>query len=666
MEKYIDMHKRIKDQAAKKPDYEVYVCVDIDLNRTPVTYSSLLSVSEDAAAALQEKGITNGERCVLIFDQNEEMIYSFFAVVFAGGVAVPYSYPDNEKKVGALLSVIDNCEAKVVLTNTSLKADTEKMFANRPDIKVYSLEDLTGTGAEYHEAINDIQLLQYTSGSTGDPKGVIVTRKSLAANTRGLVDCFDLEKENIIVTWLPYNHDIFLICDLIGALYFDGKIVVMRPADFFSKPLNWMQLVTEFHATMTDGPNSAYGLIAQKLADEPDGKYDLSNMDRASCGSEPIHVELLSSFMEQAGRYGLKPSAILPGYGLAENTVLGSVYRFDCGGCGCVAIEKESLVNGEISVRKRFMFVDAPKEITDSNELAFLIGNGVKLTAHEIKVSDDKGNITDKPLTLGEICLFGDSASDGYWNNPSASSEVFFNDEAGNRYVRTGDMGFVDENGELYITGRKKEMIIIRGKNYYPYDIEKTVYSSSDKLKNNGTAAFSVTKDMQEALVVIQEVNEGVGASELDELADIIRKETAESHGLLISTLVLVAQDTIPRTSSTKVQRNASKAQFLANDVKGELKRYDSSTDIDIEPEDIYSEADAADYVVKLISGFMGVAEKDIDVSAAFTDIGMNSLTFLQISEVFSDKLGIEVRSHEFYKYFTPEMLGGYIWSKLK
>jgi acyl-CoA synthetase (AMP-forming)/AMP-acid ligase II/acyl carrier protein len=665
MEKYMNMYERIKGFAETRPDYEVYVCVDIDLNKTPVTYKQLFDVSVDAAAGLQANGVCSGERCVLIFDQNEEMIYSFFSVIFAGGVAVPYSYPDNAKKVENLISVIDDCGAKAVMTNRVFKAAVTEMFADRPDIKVYTLDDVTGRAAEYTEAINDVQLLQYTSGSTGNPKGVTVTRLSLAANTAGLVHCFNLDRENIIVTWLPYNHDIFLICDLIGALYINGKIVIMKPADFFVAPLNWMKLVTEFKATMIDGPNSAYGLIAQKLAEEPDGKYDLSNMDRASCGSEPIHVELLSSFMKQAGRYGLVPDAILPGYGLAENTVLGSVYKYNYGGCGCVAVDKRRMVNGEVFVRKRFKFVDAPVEIVENNELAYLIGNGVKLLNHEIRVMDASGNITDKPLTLGEICLFGDSVADGYWNNPEASAEVFFTDENSARYVRTGDMGFLDENGELYISGRKKELIIIRGKNFYPYDIEKTVYSSSDKLKINGSAAFSVTRNMQEALVVLQEVHNDCTPEEYDEAANCIRRAVAESHGLVVSSLVLLKQDSIPRTSSTKVQRNAAKVAFENGAVKGELRRYEYLTDFGIEMDEFYSEDDATDYIVKLIAGFLAVSEDDIDVSAAFTDIGLNSLAFLQLSEVFSTNLNLEIKSHEFFEYYTPEKLGGYIYGLL-
>lgn len=665
MEKYINMYDRIKTFAEEKPEYEVYVCIDCNLKKTPVTYGQLFEISSDAAAGLQKNGICGGERCVLIFDQNEEMIYSFFSVIFAGGVAVPYSYPDNAVKADNLISVIDDCGAKAVMTNRALKAEVEGMFADRPDIRVYTLDDVTGTGAEYTETLNDVQFLQYTSGSTGNPKGVIVTRLSLAANIAGLVDNFNLDRENIIVTWLPYNHDIFLICDLIGALYMNGKIVIMKPADFFSTPLNWMKLVTEYKATMIDGPNSAYGLVAQKLAEEPDGKYDLSNMDRASCGSEPIHVELLCSFMKQAGRYGLNPNAILPGYGLAENTVLGSVYKYNYGSCGCVAIDKNGLVNGEVIIRKRFKFVDAPVEITDNNELGYLIGNGIKLLGHEIKVIDSSGRITDKPLTLGEVCLFGDSATDGYWNNPVASAEVFFTSENGVRYVRTGDIGFIDENGELYITGRKKEMIIIRGKNFYPYDIEKTVYSSSDKLITNGTAAFSVTQNMQEALVVLQEVNDDCTPDEYDDTADSIKKAVAESHGLIISSLVLLKQGSIPRTSSTKVQRNASKAAFEGGEVKGELKRYEYIVDFAVDAEEFYSEDDATDYIVKLIAAFLSVSEKDIDTSAAFTDIGLNSLTFLQLSEVFSENFGIKLKSHEFFKYYTPEKLGGYIYSQL-
>lgn len=665
MEKYINMYERIRNFAETRPDYEVYVCVDAELNKTPITYKQLFDTCVDMASGLQKNGICNGERCVLIFEQNEEMIYSFFSIIFAGGIAVPYSYPDNSKKVENLLSVIDDCGAKAVMTNRAFKDDVIKMFADRPDIKIYTIDDITNTGAEYTKAINDVQLLQYTSGSTGNPKGVTVTRLSLAANTAGLVNGFNLDRENIIVTWLPYNHDIFLICDLIGALYMNGKIVVMKPADFFSNPLNWMKLVTEFKATMTDGPNSAYGLIAQKLSEEPDGKYDLSHMDRASCGSEPIHVELLNFFMKQGGRYGLVPEAVLPGYGLAENTVLGSLYKYNCGGCGCVAVDKRGMVNGEVIIRKRFKFVDASTEIVEDNEVAYLIGNGVKLPEHEIKVIDSSGNITDKPLTLGEICLFGDSVTDGYWNNPKASAEVFFTDNNGKRYVATGDIGFVDENGELYISGRKKEMIIIRGKNFYPYDIEKTVYSSSDKLKINGTAAFSVTQNMQEALVVLQEVNDNCTPDEYDEVANCIRKAVAESHGLVISSLVLLKQDSILRTSSTKVQRKASKTAFESGVIKGELKRYDYIKNFNIDTEEFYSEDDVTDYIVKLIAGFLAISEDDINVSTAFTDIGLNSLTFLQLSEVFNINLNIEIKSHEFFKYYTPEKLGKYIYELL-
>ena len=577
-------------RAKNQPDRIAYTFLkDGETNEQNLTYSQVLSQVQSVAHRLQKEGL-EGERAILLLPSCLEYITAFLGCLYAGVIAVPAFPPDPTRlkvTLPKLQGVINDSQAKVILTNKKIMTFSPLFLNQAPEIKKLKwieIESVTKGKKTFCESYNissdDIALLQYTSGSTSSPKGVILTHGNLMHNEMMLKTMTESNELSVGVGWVPLYHNMGLIANLLLPLYVGFHVIITSPVTFLEKPLSWLRIISKYKATITLGPNFAYELCAKKATEADKENLDLTSWKTAGCGSEPIRKSMIDTFSETFASCGFRKEAFTPGYGLAEATLMVVISR----GPKYTNLLQAALQNGLIEELKN-------NEINNEEILeAVCCGKAIDdmeiciVTPDTIELCNDKH--------IGEIWLSGPSVAQGYWNNPEATKETFGFRLPGSdkTYLRTGDLGFF-KNGELYVTGRIKDLIIINGKNYYPQDIEESVIQSHPMIQPDSVAAFAIDGKHTEELVIVAELRnleaeqtkeKGFLKSRLLQLKsrllnknddkvvteDIlmsIQKKVFEEHNLIANHKVLIKHQTIPKTASNKIQRHACKKQFLEN-----------------------------------------------------------------------------------------------------
>ena len=523
-----------------------------------LTYAELESRALAIAATLAVQSAT-GERALLYFPAGSEFITAFWGCSLAGVIGVPVFPARLHRQLPRLLAIAADSEAKFVLTTAKLKRQANDLFKRAPALK--NLEwiptdelpasefDAAATSSANSETL---AFLQYTSGSTAAPRGVMVTHDNLLHNLACLRDVFQFSAESIGVTWLPHFHDMGLIGGLLQPIYAGGEMIVMPPSSFLQTPRRWLAAISRYRATTMVAPNFAYELCVQKILGSERTALDLSSVKVALCGAEPVRPATLSAFAEAFGPCGFREEAFRPSYGLAEATLIVSG-RSDGGAPVVQAVDAGELRQNRIR--------SAERAAEGSREL---VGCGGIAPGMRVTIVDPESSAPCAPNSIGEVWLCGPSVAAGYWRKPEDTREIFGAHLAIGEgpFLRTGDLGFLDR-GRLFITGRRKDLIIIRGSNHYPQDLEYTVERSHRALRPASGAAFSMDEDGAERLVIVQEVTDRDSAPG-DEIAAAIRRALTESHEVYPDAIVLIAPRTIPRTSSGKIQRFACREAFLS------------------------------------------------------------------------------------------------------
>ncbi|MFP2926241.1 fatty acyl-AMP ligase, partial [Pyxidicoccus sp. 3LG] len=416
--------------------------------------------------------------------------------------------------------------------------------------------------------------LQYTSGSTGSPRGVVLTHANLLHNSHAIQRCFEHDSNSVGVIWLPPYHDMGLIGGILQPLHVGFPVVLMSPLDFLARPMRWLQAVSRYRATTSGGPNFAYELCVRKATPELVSQLDLSSWSLAFNGAEPLHPATLQRFRETFAPCGFRPEAVYPCYGLAEATLIAS------GG-------RKAALPLQHSVRKDALEANeaVPVSSTDAGALT-LVGCGTRLPDQELLIVEPQGRLPLPEGRVGEVWLRGPSIARGYWNRPEETEATFHarraDDPAAGPYLRTGDLGFL-RDGELFITGRLKDLIIVRGRNHYPHDLERTAVACHAALRPGCSAAFGVEATGGEQLVLVQEVDTRK-AFDAAALTEAIREAVAAEHGVVLHAVVLIEPGSLPKTSSGKVQRRATRAAWL----EGQLQVVSS----DVRPPEAGSDAE--------------------------------------------------------------------------
>ncbi|MFJ7994437.1 fatty acyl-AMP ligase [Peribacillus frigoritolerans] len=529
------------------------------------------------ASTLLEMG-KPGDHVLLLYPSGLDFVAAFFGCLYAGMIAVPTSLPHFRRPSERIQAIVTDSQASIALTTSKISDEIKKNSSILPYLSILRfkatdlISDISANEFQEKEISADmIAFQQYTSGSTSKPKGVMVTHRNLLHNLFLMEQNFKLSSETKAVSWLPAYHDMGLIGKILLTPYLGSQLVMMSPVSFMQRPLKWLQTISKYGATYSGGPNFAYELCVQKFKPEQVTDLDLSSWRVALNGAEPIRLETLKKFAECYAPYGFKEESIMPGYGLAEGTLYVSACSRDYFPI-TLFVDAVKLEQNQVKV---------VSETTE--EARALIGCGHVYTGQKVAIVDPETLVNCTDLQVGEIWVSGPSICKGYWNNPEKTAETFeayIKDTGEGPFLRTGDSGFIMD-GELFVTGRMKDLIIIRGRNHYPQDIELTVQKSSPAIRDEYVAAFSVEVDGEERLVVVAELNrdyrprgknenledqnESDEAVLLKKVATEVRKKVVEVHEIQLYKLILIKTGTISKTSSGKIQRHASKIKYLEN-----------------------------------------------------------------------------------------------------
>ena len=554
-------------QAATYADQTAYVFLDDREGQTEWTYALLERRARAIAARLQLE-LQQGDRAILVYPPGLDFIAAFFGCIYAGVVAVPATYPKPRRPMPRLSRIAIDCDAHVALSTaaTLTTLDPELLSKDAATSQWIATDELPDELAAQWQppqlAATDLAFLQYTSGSTSDPKGVMVSHANLLNNLDCIRQAFGIgETEEDVesatgVFWLPAYHDMGLIGGVLTPLYMGGRSVLMTPTAFLQKPIRWLQAIHEYRATISGAPNFAYDFCARRTKPEERDGLDLSRWRLAFCGAEPIRPDTLKLFADAFAASGFRSQAFYPCYGLAETTLLAAGPNYSHEPV-VLAVNRPALAEHRVAPA-----CGEPEEMTQQ-----LVGCGQAMPDHQLLIVRPDSDIPCDADEVGEILISGPSVCQGYWNRAEESAGIFDANVQGvsGRFVRTGDLGFL-RDGELFVTGRLKDVVIIRGRNHYPQDIEQTAETAHPAVMMG--AAFALENEGAERLVVVHQIDRQFRDADYDEVVRAIRRAIVEQHELDPYAVVLIRQTSLPITSSGKVQRSLCREQYLAGELK--------------------------------------------------------------------------------------------------
>jgi acyl-CoA synthetase (AMP-forming)/AMP-acid ligase II len=532
-----------------------------------LTYEELHKKSLSLALQLKQSSIQGGERALLLFPPGLEFLVAYFGCIYAGIIPVPVIPSRRGKTRSSTFSILNDAKPKIALTTVdmldalSTEFKDDKHASNIHWLSVDITEKSTSNIIEkFTPEIshrNDLAFLQYTSGSTSSPKGVMVTHGNLLENSEMIKQGLGNDESCHYVSWVPLYHDMGLIYNVLQSLYLGTSCVLLAPVTFLQRPLLWLKAISHYKAKVAGAPNFAFDLCVERFNPTLMEGIDLSHWEVAFNGAEPVRAETISAFINTFEPYGFKPKAFYPCYGMAEATLLIS------GGQRCsTSIIKE--------VSKSGLHKKRALPATNSEDSQHVVGCGKSLIGETIAIVNPDTLAACSVNEVGEIWVSGDNIASGYWENKQASTETFLATIAGVKekyFLRTGDLGFLDENKELFIAGRLKDVIIVRGENFYPQDIEKTVEDSHPALKPNCCAVFTVQKNDKQQLVIVQEVKRTHRKDlDVDDIIGNVRQAVVKEHELTVGKILLIKTGTITKTSSGKIQRALSRLKMQNNE----------------------------------------------------------------------------------------------------
>jgi len=543
-------------------DVAFTILLDGESQAFDLTYLELDRQARAIGAWLQSEDLV-GERALLVYPPGAEFIAAFFGCLYAGVVAVPVFPPRPNRSMNRIQAIARDAEARVALTTQSVFQRVRRLIQETADLRqlVWQPTCDLPEGIEHkweapHIHGDTLAFLQYTSGSTGTPKGVMLSHTNLVHNSALIAHAFEHTRSGSGVFWLPNYHDMGLIGGILQPMYVGRPNVLMSPMSFLQKPFRWLSAISRFRGTTSGGPNFAYDLCVRKITPEQRATLDLSSWRVAFNGAEPVWADTLREFSEAFAPCGFRPKAFYPCYGMAEATLMVS---------GGYVFEPPVIrhFDGEALGENRAVRVNA-----DHPQARALVGCGRNLPDQQIVIADPETETRCEAGRIGEIWVSGPSVAHGYWRKKPASQATFrakLRDTDEGPFLRTGDLGFLDD-GELFVTGRIKDLIIIRGVNCYPQDIERTVQRCHARLRADSGAAFALEFKDGTRLVIAQEVERHRHGG-LEEICRAIRQAVAAEHDLQVHEILLLKAGSIPKTTSNKIQRNECRKRYLKDEL---------------------------------------------------------------------------------------------------
>lgn len=519
-----------------------------------LTYETLGRTARSEAMSLRRFGLHTGDRVVLAFETGIDFLRGFYATMYGGFAAVPAPMTVSgsvEDVRSRLLEIATDSGSRCILTTAKTAA---RMGLRELDLDLAIWELPPEPGEAEQEGWNhpgtvstDIALIQYTSGSTGLPKGVVVSHANLVANQRSLSAVTASTAEPVVVGWLPHYHDMGLIGLYLHPVFEGIDLVATSPSQFLRRPVNWLRLISKYRATTTVAPDFAYTLCERLVTDQQIADLDLSSLRTVITGAEPVKSQTLTRFAARFAAAGFDPRAFTPAYGMAETTLLTSAKRSG-DAFEVLRLDSDALASGVAKIER-----DGATE---------LVSCGVAAPEHRVQIVDPDSLHVAGMNRVGEIWVAGPSVTVGYWGNPRDTEKRFGATLAGDAssYFRTGDLGFL-WNGELVITGRISDVMNVRGRNVYPQDLESAVASAISPRGEPVSAAFEHSPGR---IVVVVEGRKDLSVDQVD----TVRKDVARRLSVEPLTIVVVRTGGVPRTSSGKVQRNATRQKLIRGDMR--------------------------------------------------------------------------------------------------
>ncbi|NJM65763.1 MAG: AMP-binding protein [Acaryochloris sp. RU_4_1] len=611
---------------------------------TEWSYERLDQRSRAIAAHLQALHL-RGERALLLYPPGLEYLAAFFGCLYAGVIAVPAYPPRNQRNSPRILSIAKDTGAAIALTTATVLPKIQSLLAqetNGDPWQWLATDKLESHPAETWKTPAEVDpdriaMLQYTSGSTGTPKGVMISHRNLMHNAAVTYEAMAHSAESCFISWLPIYHDMGLIGGILQPLYGGFPCVLMPPATFLQSPYRWLKAISDYRGTTSGAPNFAYELCTQKITPEQLETLDLSSWTVAFNGAEPIRSETLGRFCEKFALCGFRAKAFYPCYGMAEATLMvtgGTPQALPC---------YKTLSTPDLEANQ------VVEVLADHDESQVLVGCGQTMPGQKVVIIHPETLQQCSPQSVGEIWFSGSSVGQGYWQRPDETAGTFQASLANGEgpFLRTGDLGFL-QDGELFVTGRLKDLIIIRGRNLYPQDIEQTVEQSHPSLRLGGGAAFAIAINQTERLVVAQEL-EFRQKPDSEEVISAIRQGISEHHDVQVYGVVLLKPGSIPKTSSGKIQRGACRAAFLQGELNAiaqsllnlyEDRGYEFTLNreclLALDPE--LRQGHLLAELQKRVSQVLELPPEAVDAQHTLSELGIDSLKLL-ISKVRLNKI---------------------------
>jgi acyl-CoA synthetase (AMP-forming)/AMP-acid ligase II len=554
-----------RTRAAQKGEAIAYTfLLDGDGRETNMTYAGLDQQARTVAARLQQE-LRPGDRAILVFPTGPDFVANFLGCLYARVIAVPVPEPFTDRHFLRIRNIVVDAGTRHILTTSRFQTAVNQRFADNPEIQALrwlATDTLDPAGADAWQqqpiAPDDIAFLQYTSGSTAAPKGVILTHRNLQANLEMARQFYQSDEDTLFVSWLPLFHDLGLIAKMAHTIYVGSRCILMSPFAFLQKPVRWLQAISSYQGHISGGPDFAYAITARKVTPEQKAGLDLSSWRIAFNGAEPVRPATLDRFADAFRECGFQREALTPGFGMAEATLF--------------------IAGGPINQAPIYYQIDAaafaqnrvvPAKAGETAVTAVACGRFDWLDQQLIIVNPDTLREC-APDEVGEIWLAGSHIARGYWNKTAETEAAFLAytaDSGAGPFMRTGDLGFVHE-GQLYIGGRIKDLIIVDGQNHYPQDIEFSVEDAHPAVRRGCTAAFSIDRDGKERLVVVAELrnpDESDAPWDIPLVTQELQRAVSKEHGIPLYDIAFIKPRTIHKTSSGKIQRRACRADYLVN-----------------------------------------------------------------------------------------------------
>lgn len=637
----------LTNHAARHPDRVAYRFVDMNgVVEGEYSYLEVYRAAVKIAALLHDLR-HQGRTVILLYPTGIDFVVAFYGCMLAGAIAVPCNLPRVSSGMQRLASILSDTGATLILTTQRLAEKVAHLSQALPvQPKVVATDALEKAFVDLPLPLpngSTIAMLQYTSGSTAHPKGVKITHENFVANARMMAQASALTSDSIGVNWLPLHHDMGLMGGVIQAVATLMPLTLIQPTHFLARPQLWLEVISRYQATATGAPNFAFDHCVDRIPEDAVEGLDLACWSIAYTGAEPIRAHSLQRFGDRFHRFGFRDLSFFPCYGLAEATLIVTG--------GPVQDRYKSLELDRVAVSRG--------EVLPSRGASTLtvVSSGLPVEGLDIAIVDPISCSLLDDTRIGEIWVRGESVSPGYWNwLPEDTAALFEACTSCGRgpFLRTGDLGFIN-SGELYVVGRKKDLIIVRGNNHHPEDLEYSVSMSHASLRAGSCAAFVCDNGKEEQIVVVQEMVRGSYEAASDAVL-AIRHALSLHHGIAAATIVLTEQGYVKKTSSGKIQRWEMKKSYLQNDLRVIIE---AEMDAGRSVLGANHTEDVGDILRMIWISTIGITQVDVDQN--FFDLGGQSIHLAQIHEQINARLGVEIAIEDLFQYPTISALSRFI-----